>query len=124
MDSKFFRKTTDPNYYAQNIVQEPRQQPAARPSLPTADTRFPGYASTASDGRLLTDYRPRCSQNVQAGSQYATKEWLIHNAEHCKSKDYVVIWNNLSEWAGTADSTILRSKIIYGYKDALDREKK
>jgi len=81
MDSKFFRKTTDPNYYAQNIVQEPRQQPAGRPSLPTADTRFPGYASTASDGRLVTDYRPRCSQNVKAGSQYATKEWLIHNTD-------------------------------------------
>lgn len=50
--------------------------------------------------------------------------WLIHNAEHCKSKDYVVLWNNLPDWAGTADTVILRSKIIYGYKDALDREKK
>jgi len=50
--------------------------------------------------------------------------WLIGNAQHCKSSDYVVIWNNLSEWAGTADSTWLREKVIHGYKDALDREKK
>ena len=50
--------------------------------------------------------------------------WLIGNAQHCKSSDYVVIWNNLSEWAGTADSTRLREKVIHGYKDALDREKK
>jgi hypothetical protein len=50
--------------------------------------------------------------------------WLIHNAEHCKTSDYMVIWNNLPDWAGTADTVILRSKIIHGYKDALDREKK
>ena len=50
--------------------------------------------------------------------------WLIENADHCKTEDYVVIWNNLSEWAGSADSVQLRSKIIHGYKDALDREKK
>jgi hypothetical protein len=35
-----------------------------------------------------------------------------------------VIWNNLSEWAGTADSTYIREKVIHGYKDALEREKK
>jgi len=50
--------------------------------------------------------------------------WLIHNAEYCKTTDYTVIWNNLPDWAGTADTVILRSKIIHGYKDALDREKK
>jgi hypothetical protein len=36
----------------------------------------------------------------------------------------VVIWNNLGEWAGTADSAELRTKVIHGYKDALEREKK
>jgi hypothetical protein len=50
--------------------------------------------------------------------------WLVRNAQHCKSSDYTVIWNNLSEWAGTSDSTWLREKVIRGYKDALDREKK
>jgi len=35
-----------------------------------------------------------------------------------------VIWNNLAEWAGASDSTWLRAKIVHGYKDALEREKK
>ena len=50
--------------------------------------------------------------------------WLTNNAQYCRSQDYVVMWNNLSEWAGAADSAELRAKVIYGYKDALDREKK
>ena len=81
MDSKFFRKTTDPNYYVKSQHAEPRIQPANRMSLPTQDTRFPGYAARAEDGRMITDYRPRCSQNVPAGSQYATKNWMVHEAD-------------------------------------------
>jgi len=50
--------------------------------------------------------------------------WLGRNAPYCKASDYIVIWNNLSEWAGTADSTKLRELVIHGYKDALEREKK
>ena len=50
--------------------------------------------------------------------------WLDKNAPYCKSTDYTVIWNNLSEWAGAADSTWLRNKVVHGYKDALEREKK
>ena len=51
-------------------------------------------------------------------------QWLKNNAPHCRSQDYVVIWNNLSEWAGTADSAETRALIIHGYKDAIEREKK
>jgi len=50
--------------------------------------------------------------------------WLDKNAGHCKSTEYMVIWNNLAEWAGAADSTWLRNKVVHGYKDALEREKK
>ena len=50
--------------------------------------------------------------------------WLIRNQTQCRSQDYVVIWNNLSEWAGSTDSTQLRGLVIHGYKEALDREKK
>jgi len=50
--------------------------------------------------------------------------WLDQNAGHCKASDYIVMWNNLSEWAGTADSTKIRELVIHGYKDALEREKK
>ena len=50
--------------------------------------------------------------------------WLDQNAGRCKSTEYMVIWNNLSEWAGSADSTQLRGLVIHGYKESLDREKK
>jgi len=50
--------------------------------------------------------------------------WLDQNAQHCKASDYLIIWNNLSEWAGSADSTWLRAKVVHGYKDAEQREKK
>lgn len=35
----------------------------------------------------------------------------------------VVIWNNLSEWAGTADSHLIRALVVHNYKEALLREK-
>ena len=50
--------------------------------------------------------------------------WLTNNVQFCKSQDLVVIWNNLSEWAGTADSAEIRAKVVHGYKEAIDREKK
>ena len=51
-------------------------------------------------------------------------QWLKNNAPYCKSSNYVLIWNNLSELAGSADSFDLRGLVIQGYKDALDRQKK
>jgi hypothetical protein len=50
--------------------------------------------------------------------------WLTKHQNLCKSTDMVVIWNNLSEWAGSADSAELRHKVIIAYKNALEREKK
>ena len=34
----------------------------------------------------------------------------------------IVIWNNLSEWAGTADSHLIRALVIHSYKNAVARE--
>jgi len=50
--------------------------------------------------------------------------WLKNNEQQCGSADYVIIWNNLAEWAGTADSAETRALIIHGYHEALKREKK
>jgi hypothetical protein len=49
--------------------------------------------------------------------------WLNRNAQYCKTEDYVVIWNNLPMWAGTADSAEARALILRGYEEALNREK-
>ena len=50
--------------------------------------------------------------------------WLTKHKTLCKSSDMTVIWNNLSEWAGSADSAELRHKVVIAYKDAISREKK
>ena len=51
-------------------------------------------------------------------------EWLTKHQNLCKSTDFIVIWNNLSEWGGNSDSHNLRALVISGYKEALQREKK
>jgi len=50
-------------------------------------------------------------------------EWLTKHQQLCKSTDFKVIWNNLAEWAGSADSHHLRALVVHGYKEALEREK-
>jgi hypothetical protein len=50
--------------------------------------------------------------------------WLTNHEDFCSSKDMVVIWNNLSEWAGAADSAEIRHKAVRAYKKAVEREKK
>lgn len=50
--------------------------------------------------------------------------WLTKHLYLCKSTDMTVIWNNLSEWAGAADSAELRHKVVIAYKNAVAREAK
>ena len=50
--------------------------------------------------------------------------WLTSNADKCSSKELTVLWNNLAETAGAADSAELRHKIVYAYQKAVEREKK
>ena len=51
-------------------------------------------------------------------------QWLTTNGTSCSSEQLVAIWNNLSEWAGVADSAELRGKVLYYYARAVEREKK
>ena len=51
-------------------------------------------------------------------------DWLITNGESCTTDQLIAIWNNLAMWAGTADSSELRAKILYYYAKAAEREKK
>jgi len=50
--------------------------------------------------------------------------WLTTNGDSCNSEQLVGIWNNLALWAGVADSAELRSKVLYYYARAVEREKK
>jgi hypothetical protein len=50
--------------------------------------------------------------------------WLTTNGDNCSTDQLLVIWNNLSMWAGVADSAELRGKVLYFYARAAEREKK
>jgi hypothetical protein len=83
MDAKLFRLPTAPNFYAAIAGASPfdLQQRQKLGTVPTPDNRFPGWAAQMADGRLVTDYQDRCSKNIPAGRQFATKEWMTKNAE-------------------------------------------
>lgn len=86
MDSQFFRIPTHPNYYFGTTPYEAQRTAyktavSQRNTFPTPDSRFPGYAAPIDDGRLVTDYRPHCSENVPAGVQFPVKEWITKNAD-------------------------------------------
>ena len=51
-------------------------------------------------------------------------EWLTTNGNSCTSDQLLAIWNNLAMWAGAADSSELRAKVLYYYAMAAEREKK
>ena len=83
---------------------------------------------------LLVSAEDRCSVREFYGIAYTIHNpterhqqmsiWLTKHEDICSSKDMVVIWNNLSEWAGAADSAEIRHKVIRAYKKAIEREKK
>ncbi len=86
-DSKGFRYQTEPNFAGyrpshSDIVREANRQRigATRETEPARDARYPAFAGPMSDGRLVTDYRPKCSKNIRVGAQYDTKLWMQHNA--------------------------------------------
>ena len=86
MDSQFFRVPTQPNYYSGMPRSEAERVASktvvsTRNTQPTIDSRFPGWAAPMADGRLATDYRPHCNQNIPAGKQFATKEWIQANTD-------------------------------------------
>ena len=53
----------------------------SRDTYPTPDSRFSGWAAPMSDGRIATDYRSKCSKNIPAGEQFATRGWMQRNAD-------------------------------------------
>ena len=84
MDANGFRKSQEPSFFTEPSNYK-IQENVNRNSVfttPTPDNRYPGFAANMTDGRLTTDYRPKCSQNVAPGMQFATRRWLQKNADH------------------------------------------
>ena len=48
--------------------------------------------------------------------------WLNFNGDKCSKEQLTIIWNNLPEWAGTADSAEIRQKIISLYSKLVAKE--
>ena len=83
MDSKLFRLPTSPNLVESirsarpvDVVEAARGQ-----EQPAPDSRFPGWPAVVEDGRLVTDYRAQCMNNIPAGKQFPTKAFMQKNAE-------------------------------------------
>jgi hypothetical protein len=85
MDANGFRKGQAPDFFSHptDYSVETRVKNLEAPSkntAPTPDNRYAGFAAQMNDGRIITDYRPHCDQNIATGSQFASRQWLQHNA--------------------------------------------
>lgn len=72
----------------------------------------------------ITDFYAITWLNDPTVRHMQLSRWLTTNGDNCSAEQLVVIWNNLSMWAGVADSQELRGKILYFYARAMEREKK
>jgi hypothetical protein len=87
LDQRGFTKDTRPNLFhspafgSEYNAAHNAYVPPVKDSYPAKDVRYPAYAGTLEDGRLVTDYRPQCSKNIRPGYQFHTKRWLIQHAE-------------------------------------------
>jgi hypothetical protein len=85
MDRQGFRLASEPNLVPQASKQFVRQETTrefeSTKTISAPDARFTAYAAPMSDGRLVTDYRDKCVTRAPPGSQYAVKNWIVHNTD-------------------------------------------
>ena len=87
MDSQQFVRPTNPSFMpiinerALRIAGEKIEAPEKK-IVPLEDIRYPGYAFPMADGRLVTDYKSHCANNV-APPEYGNsiRSWLQHHAD-------------------------------------------
>jgi len=85
MDGKGFRLNDHGSIIHQpswsQIKQETTRESEATKTDPRSDNRYRAYAAMMEDGRHVTDYRQACVTRAPPGSQFAVKQWSIHNAD-------------------------------------------
>ena len=87
MDAQHFVRPTKPSFmpiineHALKMAGERIEAPEKK-IVPLEDIRYPGYASPMSDGRLVTDYKSHCANNV-APPEFGNsiRSWLQHHAD-------------------------------------------
>ena len=85
MDSKGFRLNDHASIIHQpswgQLKQETTRESEATKTDARSDNRYQAYAAMMEDGRHVTDYRQACVSRAPPGSQFAVKQWTIHNAD-------------------------------------------
>lgn len=86
MDLNGFREAQSPWFFTQPPTEiiEVRNRSIVSPAkdtLPTQDSRYPGWAAPMEDGRQGTDYRPHCAANIPTGMQFASRRFMQRNAD-------------------------------------------
>ena len=85
MDDKGFRIKGNPDFVRQSpywlLEREVERVMHSTETYPSSDSRFSAYAAPMADGRLVTDYRQRCVTRAPPGTQFATKQWTVHNTD-------------------------------------------
>jgi hypothetical protein len=82
MDSKNFRKQSNPNFYSSYKNVHPSVKEFVLPNNVAPDNRYAEWAAMMDDGRLTTNYKNHCSQNIPTCEQYPTKRFMQNNAEN------------------------------------------
>jgi hypothetical protein len=80
--------------------------------------------ATAKESCLVSDFYGLSWLGNPTERHQRLSEWLTTNGDTCSTTKLLAIWNNLALWAGAADSADLRSKVLYYYARAIEREKK
>ena len=87
MDSQQFVRPSNPSFMPiinEQVVRKAAQKIEApeKKIVPVEDVRYPGYASQMSDGRIVTDYKSHCANNV-APPKYGNsiRAWSQHHAD-------------------------------------------
>lgn len=104
LDQPGFSKDTRPNLYtnpsfgSEYEAARKAYVPPAKNVYPARDNRYSAYAGPMQDARLVTDYRPHCSKNIQPALQFNTKLWLVNHTDEVieESRRRQVEWTGAS----------------------------
>jgi hypothetical protein len=84
MDNKGFRLPQYPKQPSSSFVKQEANREIDAQALktyPAPDNRYNAYAAVMEDANFITDYRQSCVTRAPPGSQYAVKQWTIHNSD-------------------------------------------
>lgn len=83
-----FTKPTLPNFFNNTASERDIVRIATEISVGSnkssgvTNPRYPAHPSIMEDGRILTDYTPKCSHNISPQLQYRTKQWMVDNTDN------------------------------------------